>query len=309
LISGGAHDNQIGGAPGVGNVISGNGRDGVRIEQNSDHNAVVGDLIGTSSDGTNPLGNGGHGVHIAAGDISAVGFSGAPDVISANSLNGVQIDAGVNGTQVIKALIGTDATGKEKAGLGNGGVNIQDDGKGTDISFNTIEGSRGAGIVVQGDVGGRIVGNIIQYNGGAGVVILSGTDDLISQNSIAFNTGRGIELDGTANNQQAAPVLTSANVSGGATTITGTLTSTPNTTFTLEFFGNTVADPSGYGQGEYYLGSITVTTDANGHASFTARFSTVYGSYVSATATDPNGDTSQFSRWLLDALSGGSGGG
>jgi hypothetical protein len=40
-----------------------------------------------------------------------------------------------------------------------------------------------------------------------------------------------------------------------------------------------------------------VVTDANGNASFTAAFAKVpVGQFVSATATDPNGDTSEFDQ-------------
>ena len=55
-------------------------------------------------------------------------------------------------------------------------------------------------------------------------------------------------------------------------TIEGTLNSTPNTNFTLEFFANAELDPSGYGEGETFLGSTDVTTDANGDASFMVIF-------------------------------------
>src|SRR5262249_39148465 len=57
-------------------------------------------------------------------------------------------------------------------------------------------------------------------------------------------------------------------------------------------------DPRGYGEGQTYLGSTTVTTDAHTDlASFTVTFpvSTV-GKVVTATATDDNGNTSEFAQ-------------
>src|SRR4029077_8015592 len=57
-------------------------------------------------------------------------------------------------------------------------------------------------------------------------------------------------------------------------------------------------DPSGYGQGQTYLGSVQVTTDGNGNASFTVTLTTPVPAgqnYITATATDPNGNTSEFS--------------
>ena len=51
-------------------------------------------------------------------------------------------------------------------------------------------------------------------------------------------------------------------------TLTGSLNSTPNTVFRLEFFGNAGANSSGFGEGGFFLGSTDVTTDANGDASY-----------------------------------------
>jgi hypothetical protein len=72
----------------------------------------------------------------------------------------------------------------------------------------------------------------------------------------------------------------------------------PNTSITLDFYANTVPDPSGYGEGQTYLGSATVNTDANGFASFTATGLAPISaqSYVTATATDSTGNTSEFSH-------------
>ena len=76
-----------------------------------------------------------------------------------------------------------------------------------------------------------------------------------------------------------------------ATVITGTLNSAPNTTYTLQFFANPTADPSGYGQGQTLIGTTTVTTDTSGNACFAATFTGVAvpaGDAISATATDPS---------------------
>ena len=80
------------------------------------------------------------------------------------------------------------------------------------------------------------------------------------------------------------------------TTITGTLNAAASETFTIQFFSNVTADPSGYGQGQTYLGSISVTTNTSGNATFSATFNfgVAPGLAISATATDPNGNTSEF---------------
>jgi hypothetical protein len=106
------------------------------------------------------------------------------------------------------------------------------------------------------------------------------------------------------NYEQNYPVLTSASTSASSTTVTGTLNGQANTTFRIEFFSNTAPDPSSYGQGQTYLGFTNVTTDASGNATFTAGGLAALPSgqdYLCATATDPNGNTSQFSQ-ALDLL-------
>jgi titin len=110
------------------------------------------------------------------------------------------------------------------------------------------------------------------------------------------------------NYEQNFPVLASAS-SGSSTVVSGTLNGAANTTFTLDVYASPSADPSGFGQGQYYLGNTPVTTDSNGNASFSADFSAAglpggvlpAGWSISATATDPGGNTSQFSADVTTA--------
>ena len=71
-----------------------------------------------------------------------------------------------------------------------------------------------------------------------------------------------------------------------------------STSYLVQFFASPTADPSGYGQGELYLGSTTVTTGSDYNASIDAVLSAAVplGWVVSATATDPLGNTSEFSQ-------------
>jgi hypothetical protein len=73
----------------------------------------------------------------------------------------------------------------------------------------------------------------------------------------------------------------------------------PNTTFTIEFYANADCDASGNGEGRTYLGSAQVTTNG----SCTAAIDTTLPvglpqgqSVVTATATDPGNNTSEFSN-------------
>ena len=174
---------------------------------------------------------------------------------------------------------------------------------GTDVSGTRPLGNNGLGVEVAGSaatIGGTApgAGNVIAFNSGDGVYIYAGTGDAIEANSIFANGGLGIDLaaPGRGNNLQAAPVLTSAICSTGTLTIGSTLTATANTTYTLEFFSN----PTGTSQGQTFLGTLTVTTNSKGKATFTANFALTVplGEFLTATATDPAGDTSEFSSGL-----------
>jgi hypothetical protein len=87
------------------------------------------------------------------------------------------------------------------------------------------------------------------------------------------------------------------------TVVTGILKSTPNSTFTIEFFGNHDADkdPSGYGEGSFWWGSIPVTTDPGGIVNINHTIAPglpAFPGVITATATDALGNTSEFSNWV-----------
>src|SRR5262249_57231227 len=66
--------------------------------------------------------------------------------------------------------------------------------------------------------------------------------------------------------------------------------------YRVEFFANDTLDTTGYGEGQIFIGSKDVTTGAGGNANFNAAFPQIgAGQRVTATATDPNGNTSEFS--------------
>jgi hypothetical protein len=71
------------------------------------------------------------------------------------------------------------------------------------------------------------------------------------------------------------------------------LTSKKNTSYTLEFFASVADDASG----RSYLGSLTVTTNSSGVAAFTATVDEppIGSDFITATTTDPDNNTSQFS--------------
>src|SRR5262249_55628445 len=180
----------------------------------------------------------------------------------------------------------------------------------------------GVGIFIQdasnNSIGGTApgAGNTIAFDGpsawgGNGVAVDSGTGNSILGNSIFANTGPGILLNSAnnANDNQAAPGLTGVSSSGSGTTITGTLQSVASTTFRIEFFANPTPANLANTQGQTLLGSIYVTTDAGGNATFTASGLAALPAgqnYLTATATVAPpagsgytfGDSSQFSPYL-----------
>ena len=139
-------------------------------------------------------------------------------------------------------------------------------------------------------------------------------NNAILSNSIFANAGLGIDLfrdgvtandpgdgDSGGNQRQNFPVLTSASRDGVSTTIAGTLNSSPNLSYTLEFFASAVAEPSGFGEGQRFLGSSTVTTDDTREGGFTVTLDAAVaeGASITATATDANNNTSEFSAAIV----------
>jgi hypothetical protein len=288
------------------NVISGNGGNGVGISgvlRRVARNTVQGNFIGTDHTGTAAIPNRG-GIAISESDQNIIGgaTSGAGNVISGNSGDGILITGFPIGNLVQGNFIGTDLTGSLELGNSGSGVVL-------DEAFSSAIG--GATPAAR---------NVIAFNGSQGVVLYEGdpvlNNNAIRGNSIFSNNGLGIDLsrsfnspDGVtpndpcdgdigANDLQNYPVLISAVSGVNLTTIQGTLNSTANKTFTLEFFSNAACDSSGFGEGKTFIGSAIVTTDANCNAAFSAAFAVAVpgGQFITATATDPTGNTSEFSQ-------------
>jgi titin len=307
-IGNGAQSNRIGtsGAEldnaGERNVISGNNYQGVGIfDTGTNSNVVAGNYIGTDTTGTAALGNGNNGIWIGNGAQSnrigtngdGVGDAAERNVISANTYAGVAItDAGTNANLVAGNYIGTDYTGTSPLANLENGIFLANGAQG-----NSVGGS-------------AVLANVIANNAWAGVAVTDNatTGNSIRANSIYADGGLGIDLGlkgvqidhvGTTtgpNNLQNYPVITTA-TPGASTAVGGTLYALPSTAYTLDFYANPSHDISFYGPGQTYLGSAPVTTGASGHATFsvTLAVATTTGEWVTATATDPSGNTSEFS--------------
>ena len=274
------------------NLISGNGQSGIASAEPGI--LIQGNLIGTDATGTlaipNPTGV------LASGPSSNTVIG---NVISGNGTGLVGWNSVIHGNK-----IGTTADGTGP--LGNSGNGFD-------------QGISGAtGIMFGGTGTGE--GNEIAFNGGTGVLLNQAVNNTIRGNSFHDNGGLGIDLngdgqpnfndpgdaDGGANQLQNFPIIQS--VTTGATThIVGKLDSTPSMTFDLDFYANASCShfPKDFLEGETYLGSTPVTTDGSGNASIdvTLPVATTAGTRISATATDPAGNTSEFSQRILFSIS------
>ncbi len=95
--------------------------------------------------------------------------------------------------------------------------------------------------------------------------------------------------------------MTAATSNGTTTDIAGSLTSTPSSTFRVELFASNPDPLSLPAEGQQFLGFANVTTDANGNGSISVSLSVsvANGRFVTATATDAVGNTSEFSAGIL----------
>ena len=301
----GANGTVIGGsAAGDRNVISGNGTDGIYLQDSgTDATVIKGNYIGVDITGDAALPNGDRGIQIESGvDATVIGGSGAGEgnVISGNGTDGIIISdgaspgTGTTGTVIEGNHIGVGATASVALGNGTTGIRI------TTVSTHRVGGTAAA------------AGNIIAHNTSAGFAISNGgNDNSVLGNAIYSNGGIGIDLgldsftindagdgDPGSNDLLNFPDITSAIESGGTVTVTFDLDVPANADgYRIEFFANpNGADATGYGEGEMWLGSSDVAGTGSG---FTFVYAGGAGDVVTATATEivgaGFGATSEFS--------------
>lgn len=245
--------------------------DGISVLDRA-NNHIEGNFIGTDVHGSADLGNRCHGVSISGVEggpgstNNVLGGSNpqARNLISGNDCVGVGIGPTGN-NKVLGNYIGTNASGI--AALPNSGDGV--------YVYNVSNSNA---------IGGQAAGeaNLIAFNGGHGVEINGNFGmvdrNIITRNRIHSNTGKGIALVSGGNSGLSAPVITTAS----ATQVSGTACAN----CTVEVFSD-IAD-----EGAVYEG--TTTANAAGNWTFT-KPGGLTGPYVTATATDSQGNTSEFS--------------
>jgi len=289
---------RIGGpSPADRNLISNMSQGGVILDvfSGSTGHLIQGNFIGTDRTGT-----------VSLAQVSGVGMSNTNNaqvlnnLISGNPAGGLDTLNVTPNTLIIRGnLIGTQADGTSPLPNGNfGGINLR-------ISNATVGGS------------GPGQPNTIAFNNGPGIWIrLNSNSNPLVQNVIYANTLQGITLqdsvpgiplandpgdvDTVAGNRgQNYPVLNLPVIAAGIATISGTFNSQASKQYRIEFFANAACGSTGFGQGQTFIGNVTVVTDGSGNASIGPIVLPVPPgqSIVTATATDiATSDTSEFSQ-------------
>lgn len=277
----GGDENEIGGdnSDGARNVISANGRP---LQLYGSANRIRNNFMGTTADGMNALGNN-SGIVISHDDNIIGGNNPlARNVISGGGDYALYISSADN-TRIIGNYIGVARDGITP---------LPNTGDGITIFSNSI------GNMIGGTDAGE--GNIIAYNDGNGVELsahrsLVPEQNTIRGNAIHDNSALGIALRDGSNRGQIPPTLAST---PDRLTVSGTLDGQPNSTFHVDLYRNQQCDPSGYGEGQEYLYTIDVSTDASGQSEFSVDLppaAVLPGDYITATATDAEDNTSEFS--------------
>jgi parallel beta-helix repeat protein len=260
----------------AGNIISGNGQ-GVVLTSGTAPSIVYANYIGTDVTGRRKIANATDGIYLSSSQNQIGGRrKGTGNVISGNGGDGIRMNNS-SGNLITRNIIGADATAAGALANGNDGI------------------------LMIGVTDTPVRGNIIAHNTADGVQVATGSRNSVVSNSIYSNGRLGINLgwdsatrndtsdaDAGANALQNFPTLLSAKNSVSQTLISGSINAAPNTSLYVELFSGAA------GQGDVYLGALTVRTNSAGQASFSAPVPRLaVGAVVTATATGPAG-TSEF---------------
>jgi len=307
----GPKDNIVGGEEGYRNIISGNSQDGVYIST-AHSNQITYNNIGLDESETKDMGNNGSGVFIINASTSN---NVSNNLISGNADYGIYLSGSGTDYNIVRSnIIGwnkqlDESFPNDKHGVGiyNGAQHNEIGNENNPNDYNTIIASKWSGVAIVNAgsdhntiANNVIVGNFyygvgiveaadndilyneIWYNGViemAGVVVdgVNAVHNKIRQNSIYDNNGLGIKLINGGNSNQIAPTISQAS----CRQVSGTACA-----------GCTVEIFSGEDdEGRYFEGAVTADP-------VTAVFSwsgLLHGPFVTTTASDAQGNTSQFS--------------
>ena len=288
LLTAGAIDVQIGGTGLSQNVISANQSNGIALLTGANDNRISGNRIGTTSAGA-PLGNVGSGIFIQSSGNTIGGINGTFQNIIAGNAQGITLSGATAANNTIKFnTIGTDAASNAGRGIQFvSGASSNTVGPGNNIRRNET------GLIVnQTSTRNKITRNFFGQNINLGI-------DLVPGGGATANDSGDADTGG--NQLQNWPAITSSLVLTGAELeIEFNVPSSPTNAaypLTIEFF---VSD--GAGEGSKFLGSTIYTATNFTAGGKTINFAgagtglTAGVSKIVGTATDLNGNTSEFSN-------------
>ncbi|MEP6485185.1 MAG: right-handed parallel beta-helix repeat-containing protein [Rudaea sp.] len=294
------------------NIIGDATGSGIVVANGSANNQIIGNYIGVGWGGTNYTNrsNGARGIYVG-GDNNTI----SANLIGYNAQAGIVVDGlGGHDNLIENNFIGADADGVDVGNVA-GGVHLIGDSSGSGdapanntIRLNTIADNGAQGVLV--DVGR---GNRIRKNSSFGNAMLG--IDLGNVGVTPNDDDGGLHTVDDANRLQNFPLITSAQGGYAKAAVTGSLTTTPGV-YTVDFYNSPACDSSGNGEGKFWLGSASVTVPVptignQGTAPISVTVDQapstplVNGSKINSTATDANGNTSEFStcaNYLNDTL-------
>jgi CSLREA domain-containing protein len=321
---GGVGSDENGNQIALGNLLSGNDVYGIGagdfFGSDTDFSTAIiqGNLIGTDTTGQFAVPNGGSQTDGGGGGaVSVSGLIGtqvliggsdpaARNIISGNTnINGISLFGLGSSVQIVNNLIGLNrslnALGNGNHGITLASIGVQVGGstpaEGNQIAYNGTQGNNYAGVLVYGGgYGNTVRNNSIYSNSGLGI-------DLTNSNSPRGSDGVTandchLDPDTGTNDLQNFPLLFEpVQNADGTLSVSGTMDSQADQTFAIDFYASQTADPSNYGEGAIYLGSVNTETDRYGQGEFVFTSSTPVSSNlaITATATDQYGSTSEFS--------------
>ncbi len=248
---------------------------GQRIVIDGNHNATHGLVLAGAADGSTIRGL---------------------TIRNANS-SGIEILLGSDGHVIMDNRIGAfDDAGDFDAALGNGHSGIR---------------AGGGSILIGGDT--PSLRNVIAGNGTSGVEVSEGSSGVTIRGNLFFGNGQlaidlggggvlGNTLTGVAGNLD-SPDVVGASRSGSDLTVDLGFIGTPSSIFTIDVYVTDDPNVSGHGGAIHWISSIAgLTTDGSGQLNLSRTLTDsigAVGDYVTATATDANGNTSEFAANAL----------
>ena len=295
---------QIGGAEGKGNLIAGNYIYGIQLDR-ADTITIQANLMSTNSTATALVPNFSYDIQGERSDNITIG--GDSEALGNVLLQGVWLHGTSDHTTANNVIkfnkVGITGTGFQRTvKTGSVGVALSS-ATNNRIQLNTVT-RFDTGVQVTETMGGnQISQNAIYDNGKLGIDL---GDDGVTNND---------DLDGDSgpNGFQNFPVITSVdlrNVAGERyLDLYGTFNSKANMNYLIEIFNSSYCDGSGYGEGEEYVTSVDISTDALGNANWSKTdilsipVTQYVGKCFTSTATEVSSkSTSEFSNGVFFGL-------